>query len=134
MSMNPVEAVLAFMDLINRRDVDALVGLMTSDHVLIDSLGRQVRGRETLRAGWRSYYQMCPDYRVSHDQILRDGNTVVVFGSAAGTISVAGKLAADNQWEIPAAWRAVVKDGLIQEWRIYADNKPVYDILAKSPK
>jgi len=27
---------------------------------------------------------------------------------------------------------AVVQDGLVKEWRVYADNKPVYDILAKS--
>jgi hypothetical protein len=36
----------------------------------------------------------------------------------------------ENKWETPAAWRALVRDGLIQEFRIYADNKPVYDILA----
>jgi hypothetical protein len=34
----------------------------------------------------------------------------------------------------PAAWRAVVRDGMIQEFRVYADNKPVYDIPAKSAK
>jgi hypothetical protein len=28
----------------------------------------------------------------------------------------------------------VVEAGLVKEWRVYADNKPVYDILAKSPK
>jgi hypothetical protein len=32
------------------------------------------------------------------------------------------------------AWRVAVHDGLIQEFRVYADNKPVYDILAKSAK
>jgi hypothetical protein len=31
-----------------------------------------------------------------------------------------------------AAWLAIVEDGLVKEWRVYADNKPVYDILAKS--
>jgi hypothetical protein len=29
-----------------------------------------------------------------------------------------------------AAWLAVVQKGLVKEWRVYADNKPVYDILA----
>jgi hypothetical protein len=40
----------------------------------------------------------------------------------------------ENRWRIPAAWRAIVHDGLVQEFRVYADNKPVYDILAKAAK
>ena len=31
-----------------------------------------------------------------------------------------------------AAWLARVENGLLKEWRVYADNKPVYDILARS--
>jgi uncharacterized protein (TIGR02246 family) len=130
--MTPVETVLAFIEAINRHDVDKLAGLMTEDHVFIDAPGNSTRGREKMRAGWRGYFAMCPDYRVSHEDIFRDGNTVAVFGSAGGTIRVSGQLAAENKWKTPAAWRAVVHDGLMQEWRVYADNKPVYDILARS--
>src|SRR5262249_20997386 len=32
-------------------------------------------------------------------------------------------------WRIPAAWRAIVKDGQIAEWQVCADNKPVYELL-----
>ena len=28
------------------------------------------------------------------------------------------------------AWLAVVNNGKIQKWQVYADNKPVYDILS----
>ncbi len=125
--MNPVETVLAFLNAINQDDPDKLAKLMTEDHVFIDALGNSVRGREKMRAGWRGYFAMCPDYRVSHEDIFHNGNTVAVFGSAGGTISA-------NKWQTPAAWRAVVHDGLIQEFRVYADNKPVYDILAKGAK
>jgi hypothetical protein len=38
---------------------------------------------------------------------------------------------AENTWRTPAAWMAVVENGLIKQWRVYADNKPVYDIVAK---
>ena len=68
----------------------------------------------------------------SHEDIFVDGNIVAVFGAAGGTIGVNGKLLAANKWQIPAAWRAVVEKGLVKEWRVFADNKPVYDILAKS--
>jgi ketosteroid isomerase-like protein len=132
--MNPVETVLAFLEAINQHDVDKLTGLMTEDHVLVDSLGNSVRGREKVRAGWRGYFAMCPDYRVSHEDIFHSGDTVAAFGSAGGTIRVNGELSSENKWEIPAAWRAVVHNGRLQEWRVYADNKPVYDILSKSAK
>jgi hypothetical protein len=64
---------------------------------------------------------------VSHEDILNTGDTVAVFGSAGGTIH-------EIKWQTPAAWRVVVHKGLIREFGVYADNKPVYDILAKSPK
>jgi len=130
--MRPVETVLHFLDGINQRDADKLAELMTEDHVFIDSLGQSVRGREKMRAGWRSYYAFCPDYWVSHEEIFASGNMVAVFGSAGGTIAAPGKLPAENQWHVPAAWRAVVEKGLVKEWQVYADNKPVYDIMAKS--
>ena len=130
--MSPVETVLHFMECINERDVDKMAGLMTKDHLFIDSLGQQARGRETMRAGWRSYYAFCPDYWVSHEEIFQNGATVAVFGEAGGTIARDGKLPPENKWRTPAAWLAVVENGLIKVWRVYADNKPVYDILARA--
>jgi ketosteroid isomerase-like protein len=130
--MNPVETVLQFMERINRRDVDKLAELMTEDHVFIDSLGNSVRGRETMRAGWRGYFALCPDYWVSHEEVFQNGNTVALFGSAGGTIAASGELPPENKWRASAAWLAVVENGLVKEWRVYADNKPVYDILSKS--
>lgn len=123
--MTPIETVLSFLDRINQRDPDKLAELMTDDHVFIDSLGQAVRGREAMGNGWRSYYKMCPDYWVSHEEIFANGNAVAVFGDAGGTI-------AENRWRTPAAWRAVVDGDRVKEWQVYADNKPVYDILAKS--
>jgi ketosteroid isomerase-like protein len=130
--MSPVETVLEFMDCINQRDPDKLAELMTEDHLFIDSLGQAVRGRERMRAGWQGYYALCPDYRVSHREILSDGNVVAVFGEAGGTIAAHGQLPPGNKWRTPAAWLAVVENGLVKEWRVYTDNKPVYDIIAKS--
>ena len=129
--MRPVPTVLRFLALINQRDVDKLAELMAEDHIFIDSLGQSVRGRETMRAGWRSYFAFCPDYSISHDEIFENGNTVAVFGSAGGTIAAGKALPPENKWRIPAAWRAVVDQGLVKVWQVYADNKPVYDILAR---
>jgi ketosteroid isomerase-like protein len=129
--MTPVETVLRFLERINQRDADKLAELLTEDHVFIDSLGQSVRGREKMRAGWRGYYAFCPDYWVSHEEIFASGNLVAVFGAAGGTIAADGKLPPENKWRTPAAWLAIVENGLVKEWRVYADNKPVYDIMAR---
>jgi ketosteroid isomerase-like protein len=130
--MNPTETVLRFLECINQRDADKLAEMMTEDHVSIDSLGQSVRGCEKMRAGWRGYYAFCQDYWVSHEEILARGNFVAVFGAAGGTIAADGKLPSEKKWRTPAAWLAIVENGLVKEWRVYADNKPVYAIMAKS--
>jgi ketosteroid isomerase-like protein len=129
--MSQVETVLDFMGRINQRDADKLGEAMTADHVFIDSLGQSVRGREKMRAAWRGYFGLCPDYWVAHEEILQNAHAVAVFGAAGGTIAANGKLPAENRWRTPAAWLAIVENGLVREWRVYADNKPVYDILAR---
>jgi ketosteroid isomerase-like protein len=130
--VDALETVLHFMDCINQRDVDKLAELMTEDHVFVDSLGQSVHGREKMRAGWRGYLSFCPDYWVTHEDIFANGNLVAVFGSAGGTIAASGKLPPENKWRTPAAWLAVIENSLVKEWRVYADNKPAYDLIAKS--
>jgi ketosteroid isomerase-like protein len=130
--MSGIETVLDFLDRINKRDADKLAELMTEDHVFIDSLGNTMRGREQMRAGWRGYYSFCPDYWVTHEEILENRNMVAVFGAAGGTIAANGKLPPENKWRTSAAWLAVLENGLVKKWQVYADNKPVYEIMAKS--
>jgi ketosteroid isomerase-like protein len=130
--MNATDLVLNFLERINQHNADQLALLMTEDHVFIDSLAHTVRGRENMRLGWQGYYALCPDYWVSHEEIFSEGDRVAVIGSAGGTIVANGRVLAENKWRTPAAWLAVVDRGLVKEWRVYADNKPVYDIIAKS--
>jgi hypothetical protein len=44
---------------------------------------------------------------------------------AGGTYSGDGTGKAENCWQVPAAWLAVVEGDKIAEWRVYADNKPI---------
>jgi ketosteroid isomerase-like protein len=128
--MEAVETVLLFMDRINQHDADKLVELVTDDHEFVDSLGKTMRGRENVLNGWRGYFAFCPDYWVTHEEVFAQAKQVAVVGAAGGTIAAGGKLLVENKWMIPAAWLAVVNDGKIQKWQVFADNKPVYDILA----
>jgi len=128
---DPIEVVLDFIERINSGNVDSIAAAMTEDHLFVDALGAKLSGRETMRSGWRAYHKMIPDYRVSHEEIFAKGNVVAVFGSARGTYSVDGKLEKKNFWEIPAAWRAVVREGLIAVWQVYADNQPVRKLMGE---
>jgi hypothetical protein len=53
-----------------------------------------------------------------------------MFGNARGTFAVNGNPPRQNSWEIPAAWKALVIDGRVAEWRVYCDNDPARKIMA----
>jgi len=80
-----------------------------------------------MQIGWRAYFTMCPDYWVRIDKSFSEGDTVLAVGEAGGTID-------GVQWRTPAAWEAIIRDGFVSEWHVFADNKPVYEILARRMK
>jgi len=128
--ITPKDVVFRFVSGINRHDPDGLASLMTEDHTFVDSLGHAVRGRDPMREGWKAYFAFCRNYWIAYEKLIDNGNHVALFGTAGGTIVTNGTLPPENEWRTPAAWLAVVEGGLVKEWRVYADNKPVYDILA----
>ena|SRR5580704_3868278 len=126
---DPIAVVLDFIERINSGKVDAICAAMTEDHIFVDALGAQFKGRDTMRKAWGVYVQMIPDYKVSHEEIFAKGDTVAVFGSARGTYAKNGKLSKASFWEIPAAWKAITRDGLVAYWQVYADNQPVRKLM-----
>lgn len=118
------ETFQQFVAAINDHDVDALKALMAADHLFVDSMGNRVQGATSMLSGWRGYFTMCSDYWVRIDTLFCEGDTVLAVGEAGGTI--------DNiVWRTPAAWQSIIRCGLVSEWRVFADNKPVYEILAR---
>ncbi len=125
-----VDVALAFVAKINSHDVDGLVALMTPDHLFVDALGTPFRGAAQMRQGWKGYFALFPDYAIEVTDEFSRSDVAAMFGKALGTFAVNGKLARENSWEIPAAWRAVVKEGRVAEWRVYCDNDPARKIMA----
>jgi len=127
----PRAAALAprFVARINAHDVEGIVALCTPAHLFIDSLGNRLTGLSALAAGWRAYFGLFQDYRIEVENTLTDeaAGLVLLSGWAAGRHAVSGRT-----FRIPAAWRLRPDAGLVAEWQVYADNKPVYDILAGS--
>ena len=141
---SPAEVATAFVDAINRQDVEALVGLMTPDHQFTDSLGNTARGTGSMREGWTLYFQMVPDYQLAVEETYTNGSTVVMLGTAGGTYSHGfesvratgmptilpdGTSDVLNRWQTPAAVRARIEAGKVAEWRIFADNEPIRKLM-----
>ncbi|HSR41616.1 MAG TPA: nuclear transport factor 2 family protein, partial [Longimicrobiales bacterium] len=109
-----VEVARRFVSAINAHDVEALGALMTADHVFVDSVGDEVRGRDAMCRIWERYYRLFPDYRLEVEDVLSRADVVGLFGTARGTLApegAEGPLDPKNRWEVPAAWKAVVREG-----------------------
>ena len=147
----PLEVAMDFIKRINAGDINSLCELMTDNHIFQDALGKRFMGRETMRQGWTQYFKMVADYQVHADEFFTTDERVAIFGTASGRYvgphilsakagngapaqhadsqSVDSALGPNGFWEVPAAWRAVVQNGKIAEWRVYADNQPLRKLM-----
>ena len=126
--MTPQEVAQQFVTAINAHNVECLAILMTSDHRFIDSLGAVVEGRDAMREGWTFYFSMVPDYRLDISRCFSAEaakDETMLVGVASGSCWSHGLKRPNSGWSTPAALRAVVRDGQIAEWQVYADNEPI---------
>jgi len=129
--ISSLDVVKQYIKRINEHDVTGIIDMMSADHVFIDSLGINTRGKETMRSAWDTYLMFFPDYLIKPKDFISKNGMVAVFGTASGTLAVDGKISPENKFEIPASWTAVVKNGKIAKWRVYADNEPVRKLIEK---
>jgi ketosteroid isomerase-like protein len=130
---NTAETVAqAFLRAINRQDAERLAELMSPAHRFIDSLGKIVEGRDKMRDGWAAYFRMVPDYTIAIEEYYPADPVVIMLGIASGTYTPDGRLHTENRWQTPITIRALVEDGLVIEWRVYADNEPIRKLMASS--
>ena len=127
---SPEEAAAFFVEAINAHDPRRIVDLMTPDGVFVDSLGVSF-GIEGLLEAWGEYFRMVPDYSIAVEETVSRGELVVLLGTAEGTYAPDGVLRTASRFKVHAAWRAVVRGGSVATWQVYADNKPVYDLMRR---
>ena len=126
--MTNKETIQAFIDRLNAHDVDGLAELMSDDHTtFVDAHGNRIEGREMMILGWRAYFEMFPDYTIGVNEIFEQGDTFAMFGFAAGSFN--GK--AEASWRLPAAWKAIVKDGHVALWQVFADTKIPFESMSE---
>jgi ketosteroid isomerase-like protein len=122
------ELARQFVIAINAHDVEYLANLTTSDHRFIDSLGTIIQGRDAMREGWTFYFSMVPDYHldISRSFVAEDGKAeAMLVGMASGSYWSNGLKRPDSSWTTPVAVRAIIRDGQVAEWQVYADNEPI---------
>lgn len=105
------EAIVAlqkFVERINAHDSSGIIALCTADHVFIDSLGSRLSGLERLEQAWTGYFALFPDYRIEVESAASQDSVALACGFASATHA-----ASQKTWRIPAAWRAIVKEGQI---------------------
>lgn len=127
----PESVTNAFVRAVNRQDVEGMLALMSPTHRLVDSMSNVVEGLERMRAGWQAYFKTVPDYTLAIEETYASGPIVILLGMAQGTYTQTGKLDPENHWKTPIALRAFVEDGLITEWRVFADNEPIRRLMGK---
>ncbi|HSR52362.1 MAG TPA: nuclear transport factor 2 family protein [Acidobacteriota bacterium] len=123
------ELVEAFIEAVNQADVGLLKDLMAADHRLIDPQGRSVEGREEVAVAWTDFFKMFPDYRIEVETLVHSESTVGVFGSTTATFRGKRGLVPENRLGGPAAWKALVKNGQIQSWQVYADWTEAWKVI-----
>lgn len=127
----PLEIAMDFIKRINMGDAEAICELMTADHIFQDALGKRFIGRDRMREGWRAYFKNVADYQVHADEFFQTGERLAIFGTASGMYAGDGSASSDKFWKVPAAWRVVIRDGLVAEWRVYADNQPLRKLMGE---
>ena len=131
LAREPLEIAMDFIKRINAGNADTICELMTADHIFQDALGERFIGRDKMREGWRIYFKMVADYQVHADEFFQTGERLAIFGTASGTYAGAGEATSAKFWKVPAAWRVVVRDGLVAEWCVYADNQPLRKLMGE---
>jgi limonene-1,2-epoxide hydrolase len=124
----------AFVNAINNADLEELKRMMPEDHIFVDAGGRKEEGREKMIKGWKTYFEMFPDYKIEIEDIIQGKEIIGAFGTATGTYKGKRGLVPQNIIKMPAAWRAIIKDGKVKLWQVYADWTEGMKIIEEDKK
>ncbi len=123
-----LETAVSFVQKINEHDLNGLAELMSDDYKYIDSMDNEVSDNTEVMKAWRMFLSWFPDYEIEVRHALMTDDTVGFFGRAKGTFGKK-RPGVRDKFDIPASWRAKIKDGKVSEWQSIADNESVRFII-----
>ena len=118
------EVALKFVERINEQDADGLSRLMTEDFAFVDYEGESYKGRGVMRDGFDEYFTNFPQYKIHVKKICVSGSDIALIAGTTGS-HVPPELEKDET----LIFVAMVKNGLVAEWRIYTDLEDVKERL-----
>jgi hypothetical protein len=117
-----ISIVNKFNDCINNQDLEGLSDLMSEDHLFIDRDGKSHGPKSFMVNGWKSFFNMFPDYKNTFEKFNTIENEVYILGFAYWS---------KNEPYDPVIWRAQIVVDLIREWQIFVDtpeNREKYNL------
>ncbi|HLF70530.1 MAG TPA: nuclear transport factor 2 family protein [Dehalococcoidia bacterium] len=127
--MTPRETVTAFIGAINRRDLEALLRLMTDNHVLKVMDEPEVVGKQNLREAWRAYFDAFPAYVIHPQRFAQNPGGVAVLGHTPG--SHLG-LPDEEEAKQTLIWNAGVRGDKLSAWVLLPDTPRAREALGLS--
>ena len=80
-----VDIAIEYLEKINRRDFDGLLGLMSPHHRLVSEKGETIVGPEKAREALTDYTSKYPEFQIHISDIYLIENTVVAVGRTTGS-------------------------------------------------
>lgn len=127
--MDAKQLVKEFVADINNRDVKSMERKLSDQHVFVNSDGSEIDGKTRVVKSWKRFFEVSDTYSIKIGKIYVQENIVVFTGDASGFFRKRNE--ADKYSNVPTAWKAVIENDKIKEWRIFTDSKPVWDILSE---
>jgi uncharacterized protein (TIGR00369 family) len=115
----PIGTVAAFVECINRGDVEGLGELMSAEHELRVLDEAPLVGREANVDAWRGYAEAFPAYRIVPHAMAERGGTVALAGHTTG--SHLGLPDAEES-RLTLIWLADVVGGSVCCWHVVPDD------------
>ena len=121
MSLEPKAVLEAFVDGMNRGDLDAILACLAPDVVDHSPMRGQQPGIEGWRSKWEALSAGFPDLRIEIDQSVAEGDTVAARYTmrATNTREFMGGPPTGKRIEVPVFDMCLVRDGkLIDLWSL----------------
>lgn len=131
-TIDTLTVVNSFINMINDHKVDLIVKSVTPDHSFYDSMGVDVSGLINLKDAWGSLFSLFPDYTIEAKEIMVEGKEAVIFGVITGTFVIDDDEVKGKKWKVPSAWKVMIKDRKIAEWRVYTDMEPIREMRRRA--
>ena len=116
--MTQTDTVLAFVEAINRHNIDDISSLIAFDHKFTDIKGNSLKNRKNVLSAWSSYFNINPSYCIHVSEILSDNGAVVLRAKTTSH----SKTPRHQEFKKTLLLSAKVRGNKVSEWALHKDT------------